>query len=284
VDAGPDGAAEMEKYHQAEQGDDDDDADEDRPPRYSARASGIGLSGAVRIAGGRELLSHSFESFRPTLSEIVSRQVVYVKPLCLVIDSAYTSRVPKLWTETIATHRREVHDAILDTTASLVAEHGLLGVTMSQIAEETGIGRATLYKYFPDVESILLEWHDREIRAHLAHLSEVRDQRQHSGERLEAVLEAYALLSRPSRGHRDARFADLLHRDDRLGRAQREVHEMIRDLLAAAAREGRVRDDVPPDELASYCVHALGGGDAQLTKASIRRLVAVTMDALRPRP
>ena len=32
--------------------------------------------------------------------------------------------VPKLWTETIETHRREVRDAILDTTAALVAEHG----------------------------------------------------------------------------------------------------------------------------------------------------------------
>jgi len=78
--------------------------------------------------------------------------------------------VPKLWTETIETHRREVREAILDTTAALVAEHGLLGVTMSQIAEETGIGRATLYKYFPDVEAILLAWHDRQITGHLAQL------------------------------------------------------------------------------------------------------------------
>jgi AcrR family transcriptional regulator len=45
--------------------------------------------------------------------------------------------------------------AILDTTAALVAEGGLLSVTMSRIAEEAGIGRATLYKYFPDVEAIL---------------------------------------------------------------------------------------------------------------------------------
>jgi AcrR family transcriptional regulator len=64
-------------------------------------------------------------------------------------------------------HRREVRDAILDTMAALVAEHGLLGVTMSQIAEETGIGRATLYKYFPDVEAILLAWHDRQFTAHI---------------------------------------------------------------------------------------------------------------------
>src|SRR5690348_17355878 len=60
--------------------------------------------------------------------------------------------------------------SILDTTAELAAEHGLLSVTMSQIAERTGIGRATLYKYFPDVQAILHAWHERQIAAHLAQL------------------------------------------------------------------------------------------------------------------
>ncbi|HKA49020.1 MAG TPA: helix-turn-helix domain-containing protein, partial [Candidatus Dormibacteraeota bacterium] len=57
--------------------------------------------------------------------------------------------MPKLWKETIEAHRREVGEAILDTTVALVIEHGLRSVTMSQIADQTGIGRATLYKYFP---------------------------------------------------------------------------------------------------------------------------------------
>jgi AcrR family transcriptional regulator len=37
---------------------------------------------------------------------------------------------------------------------------------MSQIAAETGIGRATLYKYFPDVEAILVAWHERQVAEH----------------------------------------------------------------------------------------------------------------------
>src|SRR6266540_4848850 len=110
---------------------------------------------------------------------------------------------------------------------------------MSQIAEQTGIGRATLYKYFPDIEAILLAWHDRQITTHLAYLAEVRDQTASIGERLEAVLEAYALLSRHARGHHDAGFAAVLHRDERVARAERQVHQLIRDLLAAAAEAGR---------------------------------------------
>jgi AcrR family transcriptional regulator len=190
--------------------------------------------------------------------------------------------VPKLWTETIEAHRREVRDAILHTTAALVAEHGLLAVTMSQIAEDTGIGRATLYKYFPDVESILLAWHDRQITAHLASLAQARDQAATAGERLEAVLEAYALLSRESRGPHDPDFAGLLHRDERVARAQHEVHAMIRDLLTEASKAGEVRHDVPPDELAGYCVHALAGAGGHRSKAAVRRLVSVTLAGLRP--
>jgi AcrR family transcriptional regulator len=39
---------------------------------------------------------------------------------------------------------------------------------MSDIAEATGIGRATLYKYFLDLETILSAWHQRQVEAHLA--------------------------------------------------------------------------------------------------------------------
>src|SRR5918998_4615249 len=115
----------------------------------------------------------------------------------------YTEVVPNLWNETIEAHRAAVHDAILDTTAALVAEHGPRSVTMSQIAEETGIGRATLYKYFTDVEAILAAWHERQITGHLEYLAQVRDHAGDADERLEAVLEAYALISHESHGHRD---------------------------------------------------------------------------------
>ncbi|WP_228837509.1 hypothetical protein [Nocardia amamiensis] len=42
---------------------------------------------------------------------------------------------PKLWNDTIEAHRREVREAILDTTWGLVNERGSTSVTMSEIAE-----------------------------------------------------------------------------------------------------------------------------------------------------
>ena len=192
--------------------------------------------------------------------------------------------MPKLWNDTIQAHRAAVRDAILDTTAALVAEYGLLSVTMSRIAETTGIGRATLYKYFPDVEAILVAWHERLITAHLAQLEELRDQAGDAGQRLEAVLEAYALIShdRSSHEHPGPEVAALLHRGAHLTQAQQHVHDLIKDLLSEVAAAGDLRDDVAPDELAAYCVHALGAASSLPSKAAVLRLVRVTLAGLCP--
>jgi AcrR family transcriptional regulator len=192
--------------------------------------------------------------------------------------------VPRLWNDTIQAHRAAVRDAILDTTAALVAEHGLLSVSMSQIAESTGIGRATLYKYFPDVEAILFAWHERQITAHLAQLEGLRGQPGDAGQRLQAVLEAYALISheRFSHEHPGPEVAALLHRGTHLTKAQQQVHDLIKDLLTEVAATDNLRDDVAPDELATYCLHALGAASNLPSKAAVRRLVGVTLAGLCP--
>lgn len=192
--------------------------------------------------------------------------------------------MPRLWNQTIDAHRREVRDAVLDTTATLVGEYGLLGVTMSRIAEVTGIGRATLYKYFPDVEAILAAWHDRQIAGHLESLAEVRDQARGARRRLEAVLESYALMLHDSHGHDDAEVAALLHRGPHVARREKDLAAMIGELVSAAAAEGEVREDVAPDELGTYCLHALSAARNLPSKAAVRRLVTVTLAGLHPPP
>jgi AcrR family transcriptional regulator len=201
-----------------------------------------------------------------------------VKPYCIDIVITYTYTMPKLWNRTIEAHRREVRDATLDATAALVAKHGLRSVTMSQIAQKTGIGRATLYKYFSDVEAILIAWHARHVAGHLEHLAQIRDRAGDAGERLEAVLEAYALIAH---GRHGTKLAALLHRGEHIARAQQHLNDLIRGLLIEAAKAGSVRDDIAPDELASYCLHALSAASSLSSKAAVRRLVMVTLAGVR---
>jgi len=220
--------------------------------------------------------------------------------------------VPKLWTDTIETHRHEVRDAIVEATVALAAERGPASVTMSEIAEATGIGRATLYKYFPDVDAILGAWHEQHVTHHLGALAEARDRSTDPGERLEAVLDAYAVGTyerfrghRPGAkhsGHRDAEkharehhggaahpherrsgdVAALVHRSEHVAGVEQRLLDLMRDVIKEAAKAGRARNDVPPDELARFCIDALAAARDLPSRAAVGRLVAVTLAGLRP--
>lgn len=186
--------------------------------------------------------------------------------------------MPKLWRDTIGQHKQDVARAILETTHALVEEHGLRAVTMSLIAEHTGIGRATLYKYFPDVESILVAWHAHHVAGHLAALAELKNGDAAPLDRLRQVLETYALIRRE---HDDAELAAILHRHH-AEHAHAQLHALVRDLLSACVKAGAVRDDVPAAELASFCLHAIGAAASLPSKSATRRLVDVTIAGLRP--
>jgi AcrR family transcriptional regulator len=185
--------------------------------------------------------------------------------------------MPKLWSETVEGHRAAVRDATLDATAALVAERGLSSVTMSEVASRAGVGRATLYKYFPDVDSILEAWHERQIGDHLHQLTEIRDKGTDPREQLEAVLNAFASLTHHAG---DSDIALLLHQSRQVSEAHRELHQLIEDLIADGAKAGQLRDDIPPRELATFCLHALAAASNLTTKAAARRLVVVTMTGL----
>lgn len=193
----------------------------------------------------------------------------------------YSEGVPKLWNETITAHRETVREAILDAAWHLVGELGLPAVTMSQIAERAGIGRATLYKYFPDVEAILLAWHERQITAHLEQLTAIREQSTDPAERLRAVLTGYAFLSR----HRGAHPGDLtsfLHRGAHTEPAQQQLLSLVTQLLVEAAAAGAVRADTNPAQLASYALHALAAAADLPDEAAVHRLIELVTTGLQP--
>jgi AcrR family transcriptional regulator len=218
--------------------------------------------------------------------------------------------VPRLWTDTLDEHRRAVRDATLDTAAALIAEHGLPAVTMSALAERTGIGRATLYKYFPDVTAVLTAWHERQLRAHLDDLRAATSTTTDPATRLATALDRYATLQRsthhpaahggprPSASRHSgsgtggagsnggsgagADLAALLHRSEHVAAARAELHAYLRELIAESAAAGRTRADVSPAELATFCLHALTAAATLPTAAATRRLVTVTLSALSP--
>jgi AcrR family transcriptional regulator len=188
--------------------------------------------------------------------------------------------MPQLWAETVQAHRAEVREAILNAAGDLLHHRGLLGVTMSDLATTAGIGRATLYKYFPDVEQVVTAWHERQVAAHLAQLAAIRQQPGDSVQRLRAVSLAYGRICQQRQQHGDAELRAALHRHRPAGDRPDQLVAIFADLIAEAAAAGAVRRDVPPDELAAYCISALEAASAATTAAALTRLVEVVWAGL----
>lgn len=190
--------------------------------------------------------------------------------------------MPKLWEGTIQAHRDAVREAVIETTWQLAREYGLRSVTMSQIAASVGIGRATLYKYFPDVEAILLTGHERHVTRHLEHLQQVRSRVGTPLERLRAVLLEFARICHERGRHGTEELGALVHKPESTRRAEEQIHALITSLVQAAANAGDIRCDVPPAELAQYCAHALSAAAAAPDTAATERLVEVCLRGMSP--
>jgi AcrR family transcriptional regulator len=150
---------------------------------------------------------------------------------------------------------------------------------MSQIAEETGIGRATLYKYFSGVEPILLAWHERHVAEHLERLQRLRAEPGDARARLESVLHAYALIAFERHQH-GPELRALVHQRANIAGPEQQLVEIVRGLLAESQDVGAIRTDVPAVELATFCLHALEAAGTVPSRSAARRLVTVVLDAL----
>jgi AcrR family transcriptional regulator len=215
-------------------------------------------------------------------SPLFSRQFVTHPSHRNTVVTVYTSCVPKLWAETVQTHRHEVRDAIVEAAGELVLTQGLLAVNMSQIADAAGIGRATLYKYFPDVEHVLMAWHGRQVAAHLASIAAIRDRAGEPAGRLRAVLEEYARICRQRDQHGGEELAAALHRSETTDRSKGKLLDIVAELIDEAAAAGAVRQDVSGDELAPFCINALAAAATSSTPPKLARLVDLIWTALTP--
>ena len=195
------------------------------------------------------------------------------------VKGAYTAAVPKLRAADISAHRRDVRDAILDAAGALVAQHGLAAATMAAIAERAGIGRATLYKYFHEVQEVATAWHERQVTRHYAKLEAASQRPGAAIDRLRALLETYAAIAHQEHG---TEMAALMRRSPHVVAAYARLDTLVRTLLGDAVAADDVRDDVPVAELAAYALHALDAASSARSGAAVRRLVQLTLDGLAP--
>jgi AcrR family transcriptional regulator len=183
--------------------------------------------------------------------------------------------MPKLWHDTIEAHRNAVADAIMDRTAAIAAAEGPHALTMARIAQESGIGRATLYKYFTDVEAILSAWHRRQISAHLSDLERIRARHASPLRALEAVLAAYASHSVHDHGMDLGR---LLHALPHVAEAHRHLEAFVTQLITEADEADELTQGPSAEERARFALAAMQANPSH-SRATVNRLVAMVLKA-----
>ncbi|MEV0602384.1 TetR/AcrR family transcriptional regulator [Streptomyces sp. NPDC050315] len=147
--------------------------------------------------------------------------------------------------------RARLRTAILE----LVADKDPAAISMSEVAKQAGVNRATVYQHFPDVNALVTDAMDEAV-AHVAQAAALCPQDAPGDEVPEPLRELFqhftgnaALYRRMLGAHGSALFATRLR-------------ERLTAELATAFRDGRRpggADDVPPELHAAYLAGALIG-------------------------
>lgn len=130
---------------------------------------------------------------------------------------------------------------ILDAAAAEVRAHGIRRTTASDIARRAGVSRQTLYRYWPDVQSLLAALVTRELVA----VMPAPDPDAPAS--LDALVQT--LVDTADRVRRMPLLATLRHSDpellaryvlERVGTSQRLIHGLIADRVRAGQAAGVV--------------------------------------------
>jgi AcrR family transcriptional regulator len=178
---------------------------------------------------------------------------------------------------------RRNRDRIVAAAVELVAEHGV-DVPFDTVARHAEVGIGTLYRRFPDRESLV-------TAVALAAFTSVRDLAHEVTDRPEGSRLAAFVL-----GVAELRVGVLmtglrpaitpLDRVPGLETALQEVHEAVSELVAAAHDAGELRRDVTVDDLLlllAVMTRPVEGLPADHADATATRQLHLALEGLRPR-
>ncbi|MBN1171341.1 MAG: TetR/AcrR family transcriptional regulator [Micromonosporaceae bacterium] len=150
----------------------------------------------------------------------------------------------------IEIHKALYRERIIDAAIEMVAEDGIAKASMAALAQRARIGRATLYKYFPDVEHALLAHAEREVNECQAALRSVIAQEPDPVLQLRRCIEA---LLHYFAGRRHQLYWAALEQAGLSSAAAARLQVLMAGLpqifvatIAAGMAEGRFRPDLRP--------------------------------------
>jgi AcrR family transcriptional regulator len=179
--------------------------------------------------------------------------------------------------------------AILQAAAELLLDRGLSAASMDAVAEQAGVSKATIYRWWPTKESLAL---DALYVRWAAAAPEAGDTGSLRGDLL-AQLCPWALLagSRPY-GRVVAALLTEAQTDPRFGAEYRERFvQPRREVTRAIFRRAIERGEIPASTKVEAVIDALYGplyhrllhGHAPLDEEFVRDVIGIVLDGIRPR-
>jgi len=172
---------------------------------------------------------------------------------------------------------------ILTAAADAFAEGGL-AVTMDEVARRAGVGVGTVYRRFPDKELLIEALFEQRIDELVA-LAEVARDDADPFAGLVRFFETSLAVQAADRGLKDV-VLGTARGAGRAARARERIGPIVDDLMARARDAGDVRSDLSASDLAviQLMLGAVIDFTHDVAPDAWRRVLAIVLDGLRPRP
>lgn len=148
--------------------------------------------------------------------------------------------MPKISARTLVEHRAETVDRLLAAFGDLLMSKGYDGLSLADVAAAAGLARTAIYNYFPDRETLLVAWTDREVQRTLEVLLEALEEADSHAEKLRVFvrlqLESFATRHLPP-GQEVAQFLGQ-ETHERFARHIAPLEDVLRDLIVEGVGTG----------------------------------------------
>jgi AcrR family transcriptional regulator len=170
---------------------------------------------------------------------------------------------------------------ILRAAADVFTSRGLQ-VSLDEVAQHAGVGVGTVYRRFPDKESLVEALFENRIQAMVA-LAEKALAEPDSWDGLVSFLENACNQLATDHGFREiVMFAS--YGRDRVDRAKARMQPLVTQLVERAQRDGKLRSDLRPTDIVfvEFMLSSAAGYAEPVRPEIWRRYLALITDALRP--
>lgn len=167
-------------------------------------------------------------------------------------------------TEPVQQRSAERITLLLDAAAALIDDTGIDGVTTSAVAKRSRSSVGVVYRYFPNIQSLLRALAARNMERYLERVWEgVENSPPEPWSSFDATLDAFIDMTRHEPGFRALRFGDVI--DQRFISPELSNNAML--ARAFADQVGRTYSFEPDDELVFHVEVAVEIASGLLTRA-----------------